>query len=74
MRAIAGRGEERPAHEPLEHFAARLTAESGLGGLEGRVAGVLRDYAAYRYGGVGDVASIEAQMEDCARTLEKAVV
>ncbi len=64
--ALARRGAVRPASEPLERFAARL------GGPEMEAAAeLLRRWAAYRYGGVGEGEVVLREMETCAEALRR---
>ncbi len=67
LEALAGRGARRAAAEPLERFADRLDDDPTLAGA----AGLLRRYAAYRYGGVGDLTPLLAELEGCVTLLQK---
>ena len=58
LEALARRCVARPAWEPLERFAARLSEQ----GMEG-AAEVVRRWAAFRYGGVGDEEALARETE-----------
>ncbi len=62
--ALARRGAVRPASEPLEQFAGRLEEK----GME-EPAAVLRRWAAFRYGSVGDGEGLAKEMERWAERL-----
>jgi transglutaminase-like putative cysteine protease len=59
--ALALRGTHRPPCEPLESFADRVDDEEA--------AALIGRYAALRYGGSGDEASVSAALVRCARRL-----
>jgi transglutaminase-like putative cysteine protease len=63
LAVLAERGAARPASEPLEAFAARLAAAAALAPDGPAAAALLRDYVAWRYGGVGDPAAIGAAVD-----------
>jgi transglutaminase-like putative cysteine protease len=64
LRALAARGVTRAPSEPLERLARRL---HDVGMRE--PAELLVQYAALRYGGIGDERAIARAMERCAATL-----
>jgi transglutaminase-like putative cysteine protease len=65
--ALARRGAARSSSEPLERFAERLA-----GGDLAIAAGLLRRYAALRYGGVGDPEALLGELDRCAARLRRA--
>jgi hypothetical protein len=65
--ALASLGIARAAHESVESFASRLE-ETGLPRLA-ETAKVLRSYAAYRYGGLGERGDVEGALIATATTL-----
>jgi len=58
LAALARRGYPRPDSEPLERYAERLRAAS----MDG-AAGIVLEYGALRYGGVGDAESVARRIE-----------
>jgi transglutaminase-like putative cysteine protease len=68
--ALALRGQVRPASEPLEEFARRLEAEPEP--ALHTAAALLTKYAAFRYGGEGDLASLTSALD--AFTMESAAL
>lgn len=74
LSALAIAGHPRGPSEPIERFVQRLAANAGtdIGGADaGEVRAVLQRYAAFRYGGVGDAASLFADMERCAGQVQR---
>jgi protein-glutamine gamma-glutamyltransferase len=65
--ALARAGLERSPSEPIERFAARLDAAD-----RPAPAALLRRYAAQRYGGVGELAPLLAELDTCAAALKAA--
>jgi hypothetical protein len=59
-RTLTARGCPRAPGEPLERYAARLR-DAALADA----ADVVLDYAAHRYGGIGDASAIEARARAC---------
>ena len=65
--ALGRRGLVRGEAEPIERFAARVEGE----GVD-EAADVLRRWAAFRYGGIGDGQALAGEMEGCAARLRRA--
>jgi transglutaminase-like putative cysteine protease len=66
LEALARKGVARPAWEPLERFAGRLSAE----GMN-EAAEVVRRWAAFRYGGVGDGDALVRETEGWVERLRR---
>ena len=64
--ALARKGVHRPAWEPLERFAGRLSGE----GMDG-AADVVRRWAAFRYGGEGDGEALARETEGWVERLRR---
>ncbi len=64
--ALGNRGMPRRPTEPLERYARRLDGEHAGDQGAGRAAALLRRYAAWRYGAVGDAAGLAKEMRDAA--------
>ena len=64
--ALARRGAVRPASEPIERFAARLTDPDLAPAVE-----LLVRWAAFRYGGVGEGEGLMREMERCSARLRR---
>jgi transglutaminase-like putative cysteine protease len=70
LQALARRGYAREAHEPLERYALRVGEAPELQAC----GGVLRSYTAYRYGGRGDAAQIDAALQREAEALARRTI
>ncbi|MBI2391254.1 MAG: transglutaminase domain-containing protein [Deltaproteobacteria bacterium] len=70
MRARAA-GVERPGHETLEAFAARVRERSLLGVASEAAADAIERYAAHRYGGAGDPGAVERDLIEAAETIAR---
>ena len=67
--ALAHLGERRGPSEPVERYARRVGSSAHLGPDGPRVQRALQDYAALRFGGVGDATAVTAHMDALSREL-----
>src|SRR5262249_45183992 len=68
--ALASQGFERAPSEPLEAFAARLTARPAP--WTDAAAAPLLEYARLRYGGIGDEKAVAERVDRAAREVRTA--
>ncbi len=69
LQLLARHGLVRADHETVEHFAMRLETE--IDNTTGAAtANALRRYAAFRYGGQGSAADMEAELASASRNLQ----
>lgn len=66
--ALARRGLVRGEAEPIERFAARIEEKEGSAA---EAAALLRRWAAFRYGGIGDGAGLARELDGCAESLRR---
>ena len=68
--ALSSVGPPRGSHEPLETYARRLAGEPQLGPPGEQASALLRHYAAWRYGGVGDAGALDRRLDALAAELQ----